>query len=202
MLTICNRTSLNGKKLFVQFIGFIQERIDNAEICKAFDLPLGCITGVGIIMEYVSGGSLTKLLHPPDLQISIPLTLSMKLNICTQITEAVAELHSLNIVHGDLKPENVLVMKNLFECPTNESVIRLTDFGLSLTVENVHHDVGASTLRLTSSRHKAGFTPLYAAPELLEDYNDEETQVISYPTRSSDLYSLGIIIWEVCYFLV
>jgi serine/threonine protein kinase len=198
MFNICNRTALNEKKLFVHFVGFIHERIDSVDFCKAFDLPVGCITGVGIIMEYVSGGSLTKLLHPPEFQISIPFTLSMKLNICSQIAEAVAELHSLSVVHGDLKPENILVMKNVFDCSSQESVIRLSDFGLSSIVENVNDDVGASTLRLTASVQKTGFTPLYAAPELLEDSNEEETQVFSYPTRSSDLYSLGIIIWEVC----
>jgi serine/threonine protein kinase len=86
--------------------------------------------------------------------------------IFTQVCEGVAALHDKSIVHFDLKPSNVFL---------KSGVARVGDYGLS---------------RLTSESHKTlsmgRGTPYYMAPEMLRKKGD----------RRSDIYSLGVILFE------
>ncbi|MBI1849176.1 MAG: serine/threonine protein kinase [Planctomycetes bacterium] len=86
--------------------------------------------------------------------------------IFVQICEGVAALHEKSIVHFDLKPSNVFI---------KAGVARVGDYGLS---------------RLTSESHKTlsmgRGTPYYMAPEMLRKKGD----------RRSDIYSLGVILFE------
>ena len=61
-------------------------------------LPLS--TGVGIVMRYEGGGSLSQLLHPKSSLMRQPLSLAEKLRIAKAIAEGLAELHAAGIVHG------------------------------------------------------------------------------------------------------
>lgn len=87
-----------------------------------------------------------------------------------QMLEALAYLHRRGVVHCDLKPDNVLV--------TPDGQVRLLDFGLALTRERLRENEGdgiSGTLE-------------YIAPEVLQG---------DFPTRASDLYAVGIILYEV-----
>ncbi|KIO25926.1 hypothetical protein M407DRAFT_50721, partial [Tulasnella calospora MUT 4182] len=77
------------------------------------------------------------------------------LRIAHQVASGLAYLHSRNppIVHGDIKPENVLVSK--------EGVVKLTDFGLS----TILHSQSTTLLRTT---HSFRGTVHYADPALLD----------------------------------
>jgi serine/threonine protein kinase len=223
---IMHRIGSSNSKYFVQCIGIVQGKIDNAKITDVFQLKKD-IEGTGIIMEYCHVGTLKGKLYPPEHMIRIPLPRKLQLKICCEIALGLEELHSLNIVHGDLKPENILLTEqfnrelanirkaaNLTDTQTSNrssardsgnnntngeedsSIIRLSDFGLSHLLErSPHQDIGTSTLMHTSAG-ETGFTPLYAAPELLqEEFADSHLR--AKPTRSSDLYSFGILLWEV-----
>lgn len=67
---------------------------------------IGCTLVQGqpicIIMEYIKEGSLTELLKKP-------ISFKLKLKILLDIARGMAFLHSSNIYHQDLKPDNVLV---------------------------------------------------------------------------------------------
>lgn len=101
-----------------------------------------------------------------------PLPLDDVLRIGIQITDGLRALHDfeeapgLHIVHRDIKPENILV--------DEQGTARLTDFGISKVVE-----------RLTQTVTVAGTLP-YLAPEY----------VLGRITSSSDIYSLGIVLYE------
>lgn len=89
--------------------------------------------------------------------------------IVAQLLDAVRYLHIKGVVHNDLKPENILISNK------GENV-KLIDFGLS--------DTDAFYLNKT-----LGCTPAYASPELLAQ-SDIDIR--------SDIYSLGLLIKEIC----
>lgn len=121
-------------------------------------------------MELVSGLTLEAWMgqHDAAKRSSSPVFDEM-LRHTAQILGALAALHGAGIVHRDLKPANLMV--------TNEQGVKIMDFGLAHVTANE---------RLTASGAILG-TPLYLAPELLTG---------NAPDPRSDLYSLGMVLYE------
>jgi non-specific serine/threonine protein kinase/serine/threonine-protein kinase len=119
------------------------------------------------VMEYVEGLPLADYCDGGRLGIAARLRLFL------EVCDAVAYAHQQLIVHRDLKPGNILV--------TREGTPKLLDFGLGRVLDA---EAGDEETTLT------GFplmTPAYASPE----------QVCGQPyTVSSDVYSLGVILYE------
>lgn len=95
---------------------------------------------------------------------------SQKLRLFLQVCAGVQYAHRSLIVHRDLKPGNILV--------TREGVAKLLDFGIAkmLSVETAGHTTGVRA-----------WTPDYASPE----------QIQGRPiTTSADVYSLGVVLYE------
>lgn len=89
--------------------------------------------------------------------------------ILTQILEGLAAAHEARVIHRDIKPENIMI--------TRQGQIKITDFGLAK----------ATSQETLSATGMLLGTASYLAPEMIEDN-------ISSP--QSDLYSLGIVGWE------
>ncbi len=116
-----------------------------------------------ILMEN-AGVSLYNLCDKPMLGLSREQFFSC----CEQILEAVAYLHSANIVHRDIKPDNILI-------DPCSGWLRLTDFGFAL-------DLGVSEYSRSDC-----CTPAFAAPEL----------IYKQPYRMTpDMYSVGCTLYE------
>jgi DNA-binding NarL/FixJ family response regulator len=98
-----------------------------------------------------------------------PPALPELLSIGRQICAALSHAHAQSIIHRDLKPENILI--------TDQHVVKLVDFGLARSITDP---------RLTEAGTLVG-TLFYMAPEL---YSGGEANV------SSDLYALGVILYE------
>ena len=99
-------------------------------------------------------------------------TLAERLFALVQVTHGLEALHALKIIHRDLKPSNVLVAR--------DGQVKLADFGLCRWL---NHDAG-----MTREGTTVG-TARYMAPE----------QACGLPVdERSDLYSLGIILYECC----
>lgn len=109
-----------------------------------------------------------------DHDINSQETLSMQFQICKGLVDGLAYLHENKVIHRDLKPENAMFSK-----PGFTLAIKIGDFGLCRIV----HSADTQTSQLTS---RAG-TVDYMAPEAF-------TNDYSFPV---DLFSLGLIIWEV-----
>lgn len=117
-----------------------------------------------IMMEYVDGQPLDRFLAKNSLD------LFAKLKLFIQITDAIAAAHRLDIVHGDLKPANILV--------TRDGKIKLLDFGIAKQV--LHEQSASARLYLQA------MSLIYAAPEQLA------TTPVSV---ASDQYALGCLLY-------
>jgi serine/threonine protein kinase len=90
--------------------------------------------------------------------------------LTAQIADGLAAMHADGIIHRDIKPENILI-----DTSTGAPIPKITDFSIARIVSTAQQ-----------STMMAG-TPSYVAPELFDD---------KPPTIQSDLYSLGIVLYE------
>jgi serine/threonine protein kinase len=145
--------------------------------------------GVGIVMRYEGGGSLENLLHSRRARQRPPLPVREKIYLLKGIAHALAELHSIGIVHADIKPENVLLSHH------NPPQVRLADFGMSIYQEQTNSaSLGASSLSTTT--HMRG-TPVYCAPEMLINPYAEFDGTVAKSSRKTDMYAFAMLAWEV-----
>ena len=138
---------------------------------------------IGLVMSYEEGGSLEDLLYPPVGTPKIPLTMTDKIKILIDIVSGLYEIHYLGTSHNDVKPGNVLMSR---KGDLSAAFFKLADFGLSKQNDQV---TGLSVLSATVHGQNAlKGTFLYMALELFEEVA---------PSRRSDMYAFGMLLWEV-----
>ena len=121
-------------------------------------------------MEFVEGAEVNgKLVRNLD-EYPKPVEEKTALQLIRGIAKGLAHAHSKGIYHLDLKPLNILLKADLTP--------KITDWGLAKI-----------SARSSLSTH-SGYSPLYAAPEQL----DEET--FGAPDHRTDIYQLGLIFYE------
>lgn len=116
-----------------------------------------------IIMEYVDGVTLKEYLKEHK------LPLNAVLEIAVRLADALQHAHSRNIIHCDIKPQNILIDKYLNP--------KITDFGIAKMISN---QTTVYTAAVMGSVH-------YISPE---------QAVGGKITASSDVYSLGVVLFE------
>ena len=85
----------------------LARKVRHKNVCGMFDL--GEAEGAHFItMEYVHGEDLKSML-----QMSGSLSLGMLLSVGKQVCDGLAEAHSLGVVHRDLKPQNIMIDKQM-----------------------------------------------------------------------------------------
>ena len=151
---------------------FLRERFrQERQILATLDHPnitrllAGGVTPEGdpyLVMEYVDGQPLDAYCDQRR------LSLAERLGLFVQVLHAVDYAHRNLIVHGDLKPSNILV--------TGEGVVKVVDFGTSRFLDDE-----------TRSTTVAAMTPKYTSPEQLRGER---------LTTTSDVFSLGLILYE------
>lgn len=119
-----------------------------------------------IVMEYIDGITLTEYINQNK-----PINWMIARNIAIQIGLALEHAHSNGIIHRDIKPHNILI--------TKENVIKVADFGIASAVTSDTLDAGQNSGVLGSVR--------YISPEQARG---------GFVTETSDLYSLGVIMYE------
>ncbi len=124
-----------------------------------------------IVMELVRGGSLLEALQ----RLPRPLDLRTALTIIEQLAFALGYVHSQNILHLDLKPGNILLDP---VAGGREARPLLTDFGIARIV----NPGGLMSTNIVG-------TPMYMSPEHF-GFGDNK------PDHRSDVYSLGVILFE------
>jgi serine/threonine-protein kinase len=116
-----------------------------------------------LVMEYLAGESLQSLIREGRAG-----DMRTKLALARQIADALAYVHSKNIVHRDVKPDNIRVDAH--------GAVKLLDFGIAKTDE----------LSVTGAGFTVG-TPYYMAPEQIRGEK---------PTHLVDVYAFGVLLYE------
>ena len=117
-----------------------------------------------IVMEYVEGMTLKQYIQQHS-----PLSVHKVIEIMEQLASAIAHAHQNNIVHRDIKPQNILIDKY--------DVVKITDFGIAMAI---------SATSITHTNTVLG-TVHYLSPEQARG---------GMANKKSDIYSLGIVMFE------
>ncbi|MDU4937290.1 MAG: Stk1 family PASTA domain-containing Ser/Thr kinase [Clostridium sp.] len=117
-----------------------------------------------IVMEYVKGKTLKELIKQFG-----KLNYETAITIAIQIAKALECAHKNNIIHRDVKPQNILV--------TEEGLIKVTDFGIAKSTSSA---TLTNTTTIMGSAHY--FSPEQAKGTLVDN--------------RTDLYSLGVVLYE------
>jgi eukaryotic-like serine/threonine-protein kinase len=131
-----------------------------------------------LVMEFVTGVSLHDLGHS---QLGYPIIWS----IVDQILDALAHAHARRVIHGDLKPSNVIVESRDRRPPR----VHILDFGLAWLKEDPHDERLDGTKAMEFLPHAGAGTPGYMAPEQIQ----HETHHVCGAT---DLYAVGCLIFR------
>lgn len=149
-------------------------RLDHPNIIKVYDY--GTLPGDGgayLVMKLLRGYSLTS-----ELMRVGPLPFLRIQAIMQQLCSAVQVAHNSHIVHCDLKPDNIIIERN----EKNQEYIQIVDFGIA----RLRDVSGTGSLYSIHTGTSVG-TPSYMSPE----------QCLGEKLfAQSDIYSLGIILYE------
>ena len=144
-----------------------------------------CLEPPALVMEYVQLGDLNYLLHYcEDEDIEARMTDGrIKKRLLIGIANGMVQLHATGIIHGDLKPQNILV--------TDDYTAKIADFGLARLRAKTSASVSSRVLEAASEDEVPGAcgTAAYLAPELLDGGKRSN--------EKTDVYSFGVLLNEV-----
>ena len=132
---------------------------------------------VYIVMELLEGRSLRDVLAR-----EAPLDAARAVSLMLQISAAVAAAHEARVIHRDLKPGNIFVVQRKHAPP----VVKVLDFGIAKLAADALEEDEEDQQTLTKVGVMIG-TPRYMSPEQCDG---------GKMTPASDVYSLGIILYE------
>ncbi|KAI0311413.1 kinase-like domain-containing protein [Amylostereum chailletii] len=95
---------------------------------------LGCLDGVGMVIEFVDGRTLYDVIKDCQLPDHMPLSRRRKRDFHNQLLAALTHVHAAGLSHGDLSLLNVQVADENTESPT----LKLLDFGRSVAADSVY----------------------------------------------------------------
>jgi serine/threonine protein kinase len=139
----------------------VARQIAHPNVCRTYDIA-EADGQVFVVMEYVDGEDLASVLR----RLGRP-TPDKALEIARQLCLGLGAAHENGVLHRDLKPANIMI--------DGRGRVRITDFGLAGTVEELAAEGGA-----------AG-TPGYMAPEQLRG---------GAASAQSDIFALGLVLYE------
>ncbi len=126
-----------------------------------------------LAMEYLQGRDLER-----ELAARGPLPVAEAAGYMMQACDVLAEAHALGIVHRDLKPANLFLTR----LPNGSTCVKVLDFGIAKNEQ-------AQGPRMTQTSSVFG-TPLYMSPEQMRSSKSADPR--------SDIWSLGVVLYELC----
>ena len=148
----------------------LASQLSHPNIVEMIDFGNDPDWGWFIVMEYLDGEQLSTRISRVG-----KLPIAAACQVAAQLADALAHSHSRQVIHGDLKAENVLCLASSEDPSVDRWDVKLLDFGTA----HVETASGVAD-RVTG-------TPEYLAPERITG---------GPPQPSSDIYALGIILYE------
>ena len=143
-----------------------------------------------------SGGNLADLVRSPQLAA---IDTDARALLVAQIARAVADAHSIGVLHNDLKPSNILVVSDVERAEASSAEyrrqIRVVDFGIAMISDFQRlqdleiTDHGEFTDDPATPERGSRGTTLYLAPEL--------QRAEAQPDTRADVFALGVILYQV-----
>lgn len=142
-------------------------RLKHPNIVDVLDI---CVEGDSFyyVMEFLDGDSLRKDLIRRGGKMSV----EQFYPILAQVGEALSLAHSMTIVHRDVKPDNIFILKN--------GIVKLTDFGIARAAEFEESNLTKTGIMMGTLN--------YVSPEQLQDAKSVD--------HRADIFSLGIVCYE------
>ncbi len=144
----------------------IGRTLNHPHVLKIFTVPDDKKSRPYIVMEYLEGQTLDALLREIH-----PLPEPDAVKIASRICEALDYMHQNNVIHRDLKPQNIMIC--------NDGSIRIMDFGIAKSLK-------ARRITFVGFSPAMG-TPDYMAPEQVKGKRGDER---------TDIYAMGAILYE------
>eukprot|EP01083_Nonionella_stella_P019974 55427_1 len=149
---------------------------DTKHIIKLHDFWFSYEHQLHQIYDYYENGTLLDLV-----EYNSRLNYLQILQVMKQICTGLHTVHSKDIIHIDLKPENIYI--------TQDYILKLGDFGISV---NLQKNANCTPRSKAEYRVQCSGDPIYIAPELM---NFDRTLTHNINTKT-DIFSLGIILLE------
>ncbi len=147
--------------------------IDHPFVCKVYET--GQAEGKDfIVFEFVEGQTLEERLKSGVMPLHEGLT------IASQIIEGIAEAHERQIVHGDIKPSNIMIART--------GHVKIMDFGLASHASNEIDDETTGSRTSLDGLDGIIGTPAYLSPEQLQGKK---------ANLQSDVFSLGLVLYQI-----
>ena len=177
----------NTKKYFLNEINILKE-LSHPNIVKFADLKRTA-NHFYIMMEYCNGGELCKTLEAHISKTGRPFSEEVVQSLMKQIISAFQYIHGKDIIHRDIKLENILLNYNTNEDKENKNVIKATvkiiDFGFAARMEK------------TGLKYTTLGSPINMDPLILSELRKRGKNInrVGYDQKA-DIWSLGTICYE------
>ena len=188
---IINRSKTDNNKKRLEYFETeinIMKSLNHPKIIKLIDLK-NDKNHYYVVMEYVNGGDLNHCLKEYKKKYHRPFPEEIVQYLMKQIVEAIAYIHSFNIIHRDLKLENIMVNfdseKDKQDLNMMRAKIKIIDFGVSKIKLEASTVIGS---------------PVYMDPVILEEHikgeKDKYKRKLETYSQEVDIWSLGCICYE------
>lgn len=136
-----------------------------------------------LVMDLIAGRSLWSLMETGQ----VPWTITWA--IVDQVLGALAHAHARGVIHGDLKPQNILVETNSAGDVGSDPRVHVLDFGLAFLLRDRHDPRLDGSQQAEVAIPYGGGTPGFMAPEQIR-------RAVPHVGPPTDLYALGCILFQ------